>query len=118
MAFINPVFWGHTTLCLTNNGSPTLARSSETLSHHCCAGMQAVSEPLKVTQIQPSGELLHSLLGLSHAKAPDQLLSANTAGFIYVSDVNPVTRTISFLAPCPGPLPCKYLLSGSLRVIL
>ena len=83
-----------------------------------CAGMQAVSEPLKVAQIQPSGELLHSLLGLSHAKSPDQLLSANTAGFIYVSDVNPATRTISFLAPCPGPLPCKYLLSGSLRVIL
>ena len=83
-----------------------------------CAGMQAVSEPLKVSQIQPSGELMNSLLGLSHAKTPEQLLSANTAGFIYITDVNPATGTISFLAPCPGALPCKYLLWGSLRVML
>ena len=80
--------------------------------------MQAVSEPLRVQQIPPSGDLLHALLGLSHAKTPEQLLAANTAGFLYVTDVNPVLRTITYLAPTPGPLPCKYLLTGSLRVIV
>lgn len=77
-----------------------------------------MSDPLKVQQVAPSGDLLHSLLGLSHAKSPDQLLTANTAGFIYVTDVNPILRTITYLAPSPGPLPCTNLLMGSLRLVM
>jgi len=44
-----------------------------------------------VLPVTSPGELLHSLLAVSHAPAPEFLLSVNVAGFLYVSDVD-VTR--------------------------
>ena len=87
-----------------------------------CAGVKAVSDPLRVTAVSlgsgssAANELLHALLGVSHAKAPEQLLSVNIAGFIYVTDVDPMRGLVTYLAPCVGPLPGKYLLLGSLKV--
>lgn len=94
------------------------------LPRHACmpAGMKATSEPLRVTPVtfgtgnNTGSELLHALLGVSHAKQPQQLLSVNIAGFIYVTDVDPSRGTLTYLAPCAGPLPGKLLLLGSLRV--
>ena len=84
--------------------------------------MKAISDALRVfpLALSPASvhELLHAVLGVSHAQAPDQLLSVNLAGFLYVSDVDPVRQTVTYLAPCLGPVPGKYLLLGSLKVMM
>ena len=92
------------------------------LSGSLCAGVKAVSDPLRVSQVALSAATLHelfnALLGVSHAKTPQQLLSVNIAGFVYVSDIDPVRGTLTYLAPCSGALPGRYLLLGSLKVNL
>ncbi len=61
---------------------------------------------------------MHSLLGVSHAQTPDQLLSSNVAGFVLVTDVDVARGTVTYLSPCAGPLPGRYLLAGSLTAFL
>ncbi len=58
------------------------------------------------------------LLAVSHAQQPDELLSANVAGFVWISAVDPVQQTISYLSPCVGDLPAPFLLAGSLKTFL
>lgn len=78
-------------------------------------GAAPAAHPLRVAPVQPGVELLHALLGVSHAAEPGELLTANCAGFIAVTDVDTQQRRISFLAPAPGPLPGKFLLLGSIK---
>lgn len=42
----------------------------------------------------------------------------NVAGFIYVQDVDAAKGTITYLAPCAGPLPGTLLLAGSFKTYL
>ena len=79
-------------------------------------GATAVADPLRIAPVTSCSELLRCLLAVSHAQAPEQLLSSNVAGFLYVTDVDVKQNTITFLAPCPGPLPGKYLMTGSFQV--
>lgn len=65
--------------------------------------------PVTITQ-----DFVHSVLAVSFAKKPEQLLSSNVAGFIYISDVDLSRKRLSYVAPCPGPLPSNLLLIGSL----
>lgn len=81
------------------------------------AGATSVADPLRITPVTAGLDLVHSLVAVSHATVPDQLLSFNVAGFIYISDVDIQQRTITYLAPCPGPLPGKFLLTGNLKVL-
>ena len=67
------------------------------LHNLCLSGAEPVADPLRVAPVTSPGELLHSLLAVSHAPAPEFLLSVNVAGFLYVSDVD-VTRNT---ARCP-----------------
>ena len=53
-----------------------------------------MADPLRVVPVTSPGELLHSLLAVSHAPAPEFLLSVNVAGFIYVSDVDVTRNTV------------------------
>jgi len=78
-------------------------------------GAQSSVDPVRLIEIIPSSEIVHSLLGMSHSKTPETLLSSNLAGFLYVTEVNFERQKITFLAPCPGPLPSKYLILGSLK---
>jgi hypothetical protein len=39
---------------------------------------------------------------------------SNVLGFIYITDVDVPRKKVTFVAPCPGPLPNKLLLAGSL----
>jgi polyribonucleotide 5'-hydroxyl-kinase len=78
-------------------------------------GAQSTVDPVRLVEIIPSSEIVHSVLGVSHAKTPDQILTTNLAGFLYVTEVNFERQKITCLAPCPGPLPSKYLLLGSLK---
>ena len=68
--------------------------------------------------VTSANDLMHMLLAVSHARQPDELLSANVAGFIWVSGVDPVQQTVSYLAPCAGDLPAPLLLAGSLKTFL
>lgn len=46
------------------------------------------------------------------------MTAVNAAGFIYVQDVDLAKGTITYLAPCAGPLPSPLLLAGSFKTYL
>ncbi|KAJ6371403.1 hypothetical protein OIU77_001833 [Salix suchowensis] len=50
----------------------------------------------------------------SYAQEPDQIVSSNVAGFIYVTDIDLQRRKITYLSPTAGELPSKYLVMGTL----
>jgi len=78
-------------------------------------GAQSTVDPVRLVEIIPSSEIVHSILGVVHSKSPELILSSNLAGFLYVTEVNFERQKITFLAPSPGPLPSKYLVLGSLK---
>jgi len=80
-------------------------------------GATSVSDPLRVARVAPSRDLAHSLLAVSCAEKPEDVLSSNVAGFIHVNEVDPAKKVLRFTAPCPGPLPGKILLAGSIKSI-
>lgn len=81
-------------------------------------GASSVADPLRLTRITSPSDLLYCILAVSHAPEPALLLASNVAGFIYVQDVDVAKGTVTYLAPCPGALPAKYLLAGSFKVYL
>ncbi|KAL4449416.1 hypothetical protein ABPG77_007060 [Micractinium sp. CCAP 211/92] len=81
-------------------------------------GATSVADPLKLSRVTNPQELLYTLLAVSHAPQPELLLSVNVAGFIYVQDVDLAKGTITYLAPCAGPLPSPLLLAGSFKTYL
>lgn len=80
-------------------------------------GAQSSIDPLQITETTPSIDMTHSVLGISYAKQPQNLLQSNIAGFLYITEINMETKKITALAPSPGPLPSKYLLVGTLKWI-
>lgn len=50
-------------------------------------------------------------------KTQAELLSSNVAGFIYVTEVDMANKRFTYLAPGPGELPSRNLLTGSLKWI-
>jgi polyribonucleotide 5'-hydroxyl-kinase len=78
-------------------------------------GAEPTIDPIRLVEQFPSLELLHSVLGVSHAQSIDKLLETNIAGFVYVTDVNMERRKLTVLSPSPGILPSRYLLLGSLK---
>lgn len=51
----------------------------------------------------------------AHAPEP-QILPLNIAGYVYITDVDSVHNTVTYLAPCDGALPGQFLIAGSLKV--
>uniref|UniRef100_A0A6B2L5X8 Protein CLP1 homolog n=1 Tax=Arcella intermedia TaxID=1963864 RepID=A0A6B2L5X8_9EUKA len=80
-------------------------------------GMQPRVDLIKPREVTPSSELLHSILGVSLADNNETLIETNLAGFLYVTDFNEEKKTITALAPCPGPLPSKFVLLGNLKYL-
>ena len=78
-------------------------------------GAVSVADPLRLANLPASTELIQSLLAVSHAASPDLILSSNVAGFILVKDVDTARGLVTYTAPCPGHLPGRYLVTGSLR---
>ncbi|GAM21773.1 hypothetical protein SAMD00019534_049480, partial [Acytostelium subglobosum LB1] len=78
-------------------------------------GATSAMDPLQLQEISPSLDMLHSILAVSYAKNAQGILNSNVAGFLYVKDVNMETKRITVLAPCPGDLPTKFLLMGTLK---
>ncbi|KAL0696999.1 hypothetical protein Bca4012_064179 [Brassica carinata] len=80
-------------------------------------GSDPVSDPLKVTPVTVSideRDLLHSVLAVSYAQEPDQIVSTSVSGFVYVTEVNVQKKTLTYIAPSQGTLPSKFLVAGSL----
>jgi hypothetical protein len=62
-------------------------------------GAERTITPTKLVEVQPTQEIVHSIIGVSHAKTPEALLETNLAGFLYMY----VTRLLSLslsLLPC------------------
>jgi len=81
-------------------------------------------------EISPTADLLNSVLGVlnpldvststSRTTSGDDELScdmmkSNIAGFIVVLQINLELNSMTILSPCPGMLPSKYLMVGSIK---
>ncbi|KAJ8459832.1 hypothetical protein OPV22_032758 [Ensete ventricosum] len=77
-------------------------------------GAEPVADPTRVVAVNVNRDLLHLILAVSYAKEPDQIISSNVAGFIYVTDIDIQRKKITYIAPCPGELPSKILIVGTL----
>lgn len=78
-------------------------------------GAEPVADPTRVTVVNISHDLIHAILAISYAKEPDQIISSNITGFLNVSEIDFDSKRITFLAPCPGELPSKLLITGLLK---
>eukprot|EP00741_Cyanophora_paradoxa_P010655 tig00020537_g10298.t1 len=78
-------------------------------------GAESTNDPLRLTEVLPTPDLQHTILGVSHAPSADFLLSANLAGFVYVQHVDMERQKITLLAPTPGPTPSRFFLAGTLK---
>ncbi|KAJ9135189.1 hypothetical protein P3X46_032398 [Hevea brasiliensis] len=77
-------------------------------------GADPVANPLRVTAVNIDRDLLHVVLAVSYAQEPDQIVSSNIAGLIYITDIDLQRRKITYLTPTAGDLPSKYLIMGTL----
>lgn len=80
-----------------------------------------------LVRVSPSIDLLHRILAVVHppgehfdsSKYPDEfppeMLKANTAGFVYVIEIDTEKDTLTVLMPCPGEMPSKFLFKGSIK---
>lgn len=78
-------------------------------------GATAKADPLRKTKVNHCTDVLHCLLGVSYAQTPEQLLDINVAGFLYVTSVDTKQNQLTYLQPCPGELPGRFLIAGSFR---
>ncbi|XXG42928.1 hypothetical protein AAC387_Pa01g3079 [Persea americana] len=77
-------------------------------------GAEPSADPTRLLPVNINRDLLHLVLAVSYAKEQDQIISSNVAGFIYITDIDIQRKKITYLAPCPGELPSRYLIEGSL----
>ncbi|GAB4858952.1 Protein CLP1 [Ancistrocladus abbreviatus] len=77
-------------------------------------GAEPAADPTRVVPVNISQDMLHLVLAVSFAKEPDQIISSNVAGFIYITEVDVQRRKITYLAPSAGELPNRILIIGSL----
>lgn len=47
-------------------------------------GAESTQDPVRLVEIHPTSDLVHSVLAVSHAKTPEQVLESNIAGFLVV----------------------------------
>ncbi|GMN42370.1 hypothetical protein TIFTF001_011580 [Ficus carica] len=77
-------------------------------------GAEPAADPTRLVPVNINQDLLHLVLAVSFAKEPDQIISSNVAGFIYITDIDVQRKKITYLAPSAGELPSKYLILGTL----
>ncbi|KAM1009581.1 hypothetical protein FF1_044998 [Malus domestica] len=76
-------------------------------------GAEPAADPTRLAPVNINRDLLHTVLAVSFAKEPDQIISSNVAGFVFVTDVDIQRKTITYLAPSAGELPSRYLIAGT-----
>ncbi|XP_059641405.1 protein CLP1 homolog isoform X1 [Cornus florida] len=77
-------------------------------------GAEPAADPTRLVLVSSNRDLLHGVLAVSFAKEPDQIISSNVAGFIYVTDIDIQRKIITYLAPSVGDLPGRFLIVGGL----
>ncbi|OVA00308.1 Pre-mRNA cleavage complex II Clp1 [Macleaya cordata] len=77
-------------------------------------GAEPTADPTRLVPVNINHDLLHLVLAVSFAKEPDEIISSNVAGFIYITDVDIHRKKITYLAPAAGELPSKFLIVGTL----
>ncbi|XP_057422871.1 protein CLP1 homolog [Lotus japonicus] len=77
-------------------------------------GAEPAADPTRLVPVNINHDLLHAVLAVSFAKEPDEIISSNVAGFIYVTDIDIQRKKITYLAPSAGELPSKYLIIGNI----
>ncbi|KAK1359535.1 hypothetical protein POM88_044009 [Heracleum sosnowskyi] len=80
-------------------------------------GAEPAADPTRLVQVKIDRDLLHLVLAVSYAKEPNEIISSNVAGFIYVTDIDTQRNKITYLAPSAGELPSRFLIVGSLTWI-
>ncbi|KAK2966939.1 hypothetical protein RJ640_002124 [Escallonia rubra] len=80
-------------------------------------GAEPAADPTRLVPVNINTDLLHLVLAVSFAKEPDQIISSNVAGFIYITDIDMQRKKITYLAPSAGELPSKFLIVGTLAYI-
>jgi len=81
-------------------------------------GQTSVIDPTKLTEVTtPTADMIFSIVGVSHASSPDRILDTNLAGFLYITELSLERNKFTVLSPCPGQLPGKYLIIGTLKWI-
>ena len=82
-------------------------------------GVKLARDPLAAVLVPPSQypSLVHSILAvvLTESSKCDDLLTANAAGFVFVTMVDMERQKITVLSPSPLALPSTRLLVGSLK---
>jgi polyribonucleotide 5'-hydroxyl-kinase len=82
-------------------------------------GAQPKTDPLRLAPCAVSPELVNSLLAVSLAPTPAQIVAANVAGFVLVTAIDTARSSVTLLCPCGGAnLPGRYLVAGSLKSYL
>ncbi|WVZ51867.1 hypothetical protein U9M48_002970 [Paspalum notatum var. saurae] len=77
-------------------------------------GAEPVADPTRLVAVNISTDMIHTVLAVSYAKEPDEIISSNVAGFIHVTDVDIQRKKLTYIAPCPGDLPSRLLIASSL----
>ncbi|KAA8548315.1 hypothetical protein F0562_004744 [Nyssa sinensis] len=77
-------------------------------------GAEPAADPTRLVPVNINQDLFHVVLAVSFAKEPDQIISSNVAGFIYITDIDIQRKKITYLAPSAGELPSRLLIVGTL----
>lgn len=108
--------------CLSDNKPPRVAAAAGSAprppSSALPLGQIAAAAPLKVTPVLVTSELDQSLLAVSHAPMPDQLLSSNIAGFLHVHEVDVKENAVTVMLPTAASMPGSYLITGNIKMFM
>lgn len=75
-------------------------------------GSIVLYNPLKVTTLTIDSELEHSILAVSHAVTPHEILLSNVAGFIQILRLDFTKKIVFYVSPNSGNLAGRILLAG------
>jgi polyribonucleotide 5'-hydroxyl-kinase len=65
-----------------------------------------------------TADLEQSLLAVSHAATPDQVLNSNIAGFVHIHQVDVKQNSVTVLLPTAAAMPGSYLLVGNIKMFM
>uniref|UniRef100_A0A7S4PCY1 Protein CLP1 homolog n=1 Tax=Paramoeba aestuarina TaxID=180227 RepID=A0A7S4PCY1_9EUKA len=71
---------------------------------------------LAVERVMPSRDLVGAVLGVSHSPTMEDVPNYNVAGFVFVENIDERNNKLIFQCPCPGPLPGRFLIAGSVKL--
>eukprot|EP00727_Mastigamoeba_balamuthi_P007363 m51a1_g3247 hypothetical protein (420) ;mRNA; f:140764-142356 len=78
-------------------------------------GAKPQSAAPKLVPVFPSPALCNSLVAVCSCSDASEVIGANAVGFVFIQKVDMEKSLLHFLAPCPGPLPSRFLVVGSIK---